>query len=516
MSEDAPTAEDPPPTGVAALADRPVDGRRVARVMGIVGLVLAAACAPIAEGLLAGANEEPDGAARLRALAPEGPVPAGGPRRLAIVLVDGLRVDEARALPSWSRLRPHATTGTVRLGLPSLSRPFHHHAFTGVPSDVSGVRTNRFDGRARFDSVMDRVRAAGGRVVIVGEGLDWIRRMHGRPADGGSDAADALDAPLDRALAQWRAAAPPALLVVHVVDTDTTAHAEGVRSAAHLSALARADAVMARVSAHEDAAFALLSDHGHRDPGGHGGDEPEVIHAPILVRAPSVTSGAQVPVPIDPDALAPSLALLLGVARPRAALGGSLDVLAGPAPVDAWPLRAGSIAHAARGDGEEHLSDRRRWTIPLALFLAFALLGPIKRAWGFDRSMLVAAAVPFLVLGAHLAWAPLTLSAIDERAIHVARVLGLGAAACAIAIVLAYGVAGGERAARLPRAAATAGWSALTALLLALAGCGLALGPWPLPARMFYLPLLACGSGACALAVAALVLLAASRAPRSP
>ncbi len=511
MSEEAP----PPPTGVAALADRPVDGRRVARVMGIVGLALALGCVAACELLLAGANAPPEGAARLRALAHDGPAPSRPPGRLALVLVDGLRVDEARALPSWTRLRDAATTGTVRVGLPSLSRPFHHHLFTGVPGDVSGVRTNRFEDHARFDSVMDRVRAAGGRVFLVAEGLDWMRVMHGREGDGGSHTPDALGGPLDEALAALREAPAPSLLVVHVVDTDTTAHAAGVHTEAHRRALAAADAVLARVSSAipADASFVLVADHGHRDAGGHGGDEPEVVNVPLLMRVPGATDGAQVPVPIDPDALGPSIARALGVARPRASVGAALDVLAGPGPDDEWPLHGSAIAHAVRGVALDALAARRKWAMPLVLFLAFALLGPIKRAWGFDRSMIVAGSVPFVVVAVHLAFAPLTLSAIDERPIHVARVVGLGAGVALLCILTARAVAGGEPTDRLRRAAATAGWSAMTAVLVALAGCGFALGPWPLSARMFYLPLLACGAGAGALLVASLALLFASRAP---
>lgn len=514
MTDEAPSPEELPPlTGVAALADRPVDGRPVARVMAIVALCLAAGCVVAAELLLEGASAMPDGAERMQALANDGPTPTRPPTRLALVLVDGLRVDEARALPSWVRMRDTATTGTVRVALPSLSRPFHHHLFTGVPADVSGVRTNRFDGHARFDSVMDRVRAAGGRVFIVAEGLDWMRVMHGREGDGGSDAPDAMGAPLDEALAAWREAPAPALLVVHFVDTDTTAHHDGVRTEAHRRALATADAVIERVStADAETGFVLVSDHGHRDAGGHGGDEPEVVNVPLLMRVPGVTHGEQVPVPIDPDALAPSIALALGVSRPRTTAGASLDVLAGPGPADEWPLHGGAVAHAVRERAFDALSSRRHWAMPIVLFLAFALLGPIKRAFRFDRSMVVAGSVPFVVIGLHLTFAPLTLSAIDERALHVARVVGLGAGVALLAIVTGRAIAGGAPADRLRRAAATAGWASMSAVLVALAGCGFGLGPWPLSARMFYLPLLACGAGFGALTVAGVALLWASRA----
>ncbi|MCZ7679585.1 MAG: hypothetical protein M5U28_12820 [Sandaracinaceae bacterium] len=96
-------AQDHELPGVAALADRPVDGRRVAIVMGIVALALSLACAAQIEHLLASANEEPEGAQLLRAHPARS---APGPRladRVALVLVDGMRADEARGSPRGAR-----------------------------------------------------------------------------------------------------------------------------------------------------------------------------------------------------------------------------------------------------------------------------------------------------------------------------------------------------------------------------------------------------------------------------
>lgn len=498
-------------TGVAALADRPVDGRRVAIVMGVVGVVLAVALGGMAELLLAGASDEPAAARTLRRLGQVGAAPAGEPAHVAVVLIDGMRVDEARAMESWRALAPASVTGTVRLRLPTLSRPFDHHAFTGVPPDLSGVRTNRFADPARHDSVMDRVREEGGSVFIAADGLDWIRRMHGAVGDGGSDDPDTLGAPLDDILEGWRSAPAPALLVVHYVETDATAHDGGIESAAHIEALETADALIARVAAVEDATLFVVSDHGHRANGGHGGDEPEVARVPLLVRSPSGPSRA-IERPLDADVLAPTVALALGVPRPRSAIGEALaPLLARPAPLaDGWTLRASSIADAARVDAQGALHARRRWLLPLALLLIVMTLGPIKRAWGFDRSVPVAMLVPLLVVGGHLALdRPLTLSAIDTRAVHIARVLSLGAGGAAVAIALARLVSTeGDPLSRLRRAAATAGWSAFAPTVAILAATGLALGPWHRSATWFYLPLLACGAGAAALATCALTLLA--------
>ncbi|MBX3275313.1 MAG: alkaline phosphatase family protein [Sandaracinaceae bacterium] len=513
--------EEPPPdpreepsasyrlAGVAALADRPVDERRVALVMGAVGLTLAIGCGALCETLLASANAEPEDAARLRALAPQGPRPPRPYGRLAVLLVDGLRVDEARAMASWRALAPEATVATARVALPSLSRPYYHHLFTGVSSDLSGVRSNRFEAPARFDSLMDRVRAAGGRVFFAADGLDWMRRMHGREGDGGDDRREGLGASLDATLAAWREAPVPALLVAHFVATDSTAHRGGIRSEAHLDALAAADEVAARIAAVPDAAFVLTSDHGHREPGGHGGDEPEVRSTPLLFRAPGVARGEQSPLPIDTDDLTLALALALGVPRPRAAVGRAPEALGGPGPDEPWPLHAASVATAVRGGALEALHERQRWLGPLALLAVVMLLGTIKRAYGFDRATPLALAGPALLVAAHAAWRPLSLSAIDERLPHAVRVVAAGALACARRGARLSRSAR-ARACAARRAAASAGFRNNRGARRVPVACGAALGPWPLSAAAFYLPLLACGAGGGALLVAAAALLASA------
>lgn len=499
--------------GVAALADRPVDGRRVAIVMGVLALALSIACAAQIEHLLATADREPEGARLLRAH-PARTTP--GPRltdRLAVVLVDGMRADEAGRLAAWRALAPRAVTGELALSTPTLSRPFYHQLFTGAPHSASGVRSNRFEERARLDSLADRVRAAGGSVAFVAEGLDWMRRMHGRPGDAGSDARASID-DLDAHLAAFRAASAPALLIVHVTSTDSTAHAEGVASDAHRRALERADRAVARVARDVDAVV-VLADHGHLAAGGHGGPEPEVARAPLLVRAPGL-EGRHLEAPVDPTRLAATFAAWLGVEAPRAAVGAPEPALlpAGVEPVgEREHARLASLAAQGRAESRLALVERQRWVVLLAALAILMALGPIKRAYGFDRSVPVAILLfPLFAVGLHLALGrPLTLSAIDLRLTHGLRVALLGAGAALLAFAAARALATGPEArARTRRAAASVGFSALACALAANASVGFALGPWPLSPHQTYLALYASGAGAAALAPMGAILLASA------
>lgn len=506
--------------GIAALADRPVDGRRVALVMGAVALALSLACAAQIEQLLGSANDEPEAARLLRAHPAEH---LAGPRltdRLAIVVIDGMRVDEARRLSAWRELAPRSVTGELALETPTLSRPFYHQLFTGVPHDASGVRSNRFGGRARLDSLTDRVRAAGGSVAFVAENLDWMRRMHGRPGDAGSD--DALSVEPGSLAAHLRAfssARAPALLVVHFTSTDHTAHHGGIDSAAHRSALERAGEVIERVASAAPVLF-VMSDHGHLAAGGHGGPEPRVARSPLLVRAPGVSPRA-LGEPTDPKRLAATFAAWLGVPAPSAALGAPSDALLprGAARGDAHYSRLASIAAQGRASERHDLQGRQRLALLFALLASLMMLGPIRRAYGFDRAVPIAiAAWPASVIALHLALdRPLSFSAIDGVFGHGVRVTILGVIASLVALALSRVLARrGDGRARTRRVAASVGWSALACALLANAWVGFALGPWPLSPHASYLALLSAGAGAPALAVIALVLLASALAERRP
>src|SRR5205814_2939737 len=72
----------------------------------------------------------------------------------------------------------------------------------------------------------------------------------------------------------------------------------------------------------------VLSDHGHMPRGGHGGAEPAVRRAFLVLAGPGVRAGGRVPRASTVD-VAPTLAALLGVPAPGQALGRTLfEVLA--------------------------------------------------------------------------------------------------------------------------------------------------------------------------------------------
>lgn len=448
-----------------------------------------------------------------------------------IVLVDGLRVDEADRMPSMRKLRASGAWGTTRTTQPSLSRPFYHALMTGVPPAGTGVRTNRFRAKARLDSLAERVRDAGRPCHWVSESLDWFHAMFGREGEAHPTSRAALDAPLDAALAVTAGGGGPGLLVVHVLDVDESAHRGGIRTEDHAQALRMADGVLARVeraTRGRDVALLVVSDHGHIDPGGHGGAEEEVALSPWALRAPTLAS-RRVEEPLLVTELAPTLASWMGVAAPVSAVSPPrADLVNGPAPD---PIGPNERSRLMAGATRAALADLRLARILLVTVIAMlALLGASALVLSF-RTDVGTIVTPLLwssvVAVVHIGiWGrPLSLSAIDDIDRHAPR-LGITGAIIAvgsIALVVALLVRWRDKTrprmvalvGSLQRSSAALGLHCVVLLGLSIAWIGGSMGPWPLPSDALYAPILvgALGAGACAVSAVAVLATALLPAP---
>jgi len=505
---------------VVELADRPVSPRRAALVYALLALAAAAVAHPLAQALHRTAAREPRVLAALRQRMDPEDAATGPGLRSIIVVVDGLRRDEAARLTALRRLGRAGVRAEVELPLPTMSTAFYHAFMTGTPPAATGVRINREGTRAVVDSLPDRVRAGGGTVAWVTEGLDWLPVMFAAPEDSVSTGPDTLGAPLDRVLGAMADGRGPTLAVVHVLAVDETAHDGGIHTRAHAAALVAADAVIERVARMglDSTLVCVVSDHGHIDRGGHGGDEPDVRRVPLVLAGAGVPRLGALPDPLSVEQIAPTLSALMGVQSPRAAVAGPARAAAPPeyAPPAGPALRAAMLTALTAAEDASRRSARLPW-LGAVLFLSLCALGATKRAFGgFDLGSGLA---PVLLVGAVLAghlWIlgrPLTLSAIDGANRHGVRLalLGATAALCAIASGTLLGKLVGHRAVawpeRLRRASAASAWFAVTVAAFSVAWVGGALGPWPLGAAEHYAPILSIATGAGACVVAAVVLL---------
>jgi hypothetical protein len=277
------------------------------------------------------------------------------------VIIDGLRVDVSRKMPTLNALRSRGWDGVMRTSQPSLSFPNWTTLLSGAPQRISGVTTNWFDTRVPVETLFDTALAAS-RTVAVSAPIDFEKlfdvnrtgHVFLRDWVSGTYMTGGI---VDNAI-QLAKEASPTLLVVHFPDVDEAGHAYGGASEQYLDTAIRVDADLGRlVSAVEGplTTFVVTADHGHIDTGGHGGPEDIVTLTPAVFAGNGIKLGTGTG---TQDQMAPTVALLAHIPDPRNATGMPLDVTAVPPVLDrfekqqvaaysAYAAAVGSIAPAA-------------------------------------------------------------------------------------------------------------------------------------------------------------------------
>lgn len=270
------------------------------------------------------------------------PATPGLTRRLAVVMVDGLDFDAARALPAFAPLRRAGVLRPLRAAFPTYTSPALVAMVTGLSPRESGIRLNGSvdHGPRGTDRVTTQAGLAGVAIELwAREWKPFVELLD--PPAGASIHEGRVDflASVVAARAPGAAPLPPldgrsparALTFVYVGEVDEVAHAHGTRSPEYRDAAQLAGNLVDRCAATLDFdqdTLIVLSDHGHRPEGGHGGIEPEAQRAFLLARGPLLRQGVE----IDERPLrdvASTIAVLAGVPTPTQSLGRPmLDLLA--------------------------------------------------------------------------------------------------------------------------------------------------------------------------------------------
>ena len=296
---------------------------------------------------------------------PDSPAASAAPlpraTHVRVVLIDGLAADNTRFMPAWRALCDRGVTLAVDVGFPTVSLPVEVALWTGLTQQQTGIVM-------RSDHPLDAMHAlatipSNAVSVAVAEDHGWIVRSLGfgeaLPRADPDDPATVKDDAPDAWRARWLAAATDAvaswqpLVFVHLLGVDTMGHRVGRASPAYATAAGIADSELAALlAADRESRWFVLSDHGHLDGGGHGGEEREVRQVQGCIAGPGVAAGgSHVAGLVHVADVARALADSLGVALDPRATGRHLAAaLAAPLAADQavppLPLGTGALAIA--------------------------------------------------------------------------------------------------------------------------------------------------------------------------
>ncbi|WP_343234820.1 alkaline phosphatase family protein [Streptomyces sp. ICC4] len=244
------------------------------------------------------------------------PSPSSPRRRVLVVGIDGVRLDLLRAVPT-----PHLDAvadagflGRIEIdeATPTMSGPCWTTIATGVGVAKHGVYGNHFGGN-RLDVFPDfatRLAQEDGRKTFVAGGWEplFLARQGGplfaapgrlsyiAPRADTSEDWDACDDQVTDDAVRVLATDDPEVSFVYLGAVDETGHLLGCGSA-YLRAIERADERLGRlltavrsrpVYARESWTVIAVTDHGHRDEGGHGGRTPQERSAWVACCGPDI------------------------------------------------------------------------------------------------------------------------------------------------------------------------------------------------------------------------------------
>ena len=360
--------------------------------------------------------------------APRKPHPPA--RRVVWVLVDGLRLDASRTMPTLERLRREGADIEARADFPTYSIPNYVVQACGLDPAASGVRTNSYPIPVAFDSIFRRAREAGLTTGAIGTDTPWFQKYWGAWISDG------------RILLEPDG--PPAgeLALVHLDYTDHEGHLHGSASAEYRAAAARADAVLSRIVAKLDPArdaLVVTSDHGHIARGGHGGAEPEVVSVPIVLWGAGITRGLRHKGASARD-VGPTMASLLGL--PALAHARGISLVGEDAAASAARRRVEAVLAADAKLRGARLARASAIAAVPALVVVAALLVVAVRARAGLRGWLVSPLYLVVLCGLYFITDRVSFSSANEHELFMVRFVALASVAAIVQLV-----AGGRRSA---------------------------------------------------------------------
>ncbi|MEM1698165.1 MAG: alkaline phosphatase family protein, partial [Thermofilaceae archaeon] len=234
---------------------------------------------------------------------------------------------DAARLVSMGAVYPNGLANT-----PTYSIPARASILTGAPPESNGVLSNEYTGAVGVDSIVRAAREAGFKILCSGDAsVEMLFREYidecALVEEGGGQGALALAEGLNL-LRRYSGMGHSVFLWISVNDVDMIGHLAGGAGAPEYNSTA-ANVVKLTLNAvealaGEDALVVILSDHGFKRGGHHGGPEPEVRRVFTLLVGPGVRPGVYTTGYTHND-IAPTVAMLMGLRLPAQSIGRPLE-----------------------------------------------------------------------------------------------------------------------------------------------------------------------------------------------
>ncbi len=272
---------------------------------------------------------------------PGSPLGTPNTNTLVIVLIDGLRYDTSvnrQVMPYLNQLRDGGASAEMHSRPPSLSQAGYSVLLTGAWPEINDGPIMNFDyadiPTLTQDNIFTDAYKAGYKTAF--SGSNWFQKLIPQQAVTTTfyttDEDQLADDQVVSAALPWLQENKYQLIVIHLDQMDYAGHHEGGPSDPRWNQSAtRVDALLQEIGTTMDLmqqTLLIVSDHGHIDLGGHGGQDPVTMLEPFVLVGKSVMPGNYGNVQMVD--VAPTVAILLGLNIPATNQGhpqvGMLDL----------------------------------------------------------------------------------------------------------------------------------------------------------------------------------------------
>lgn len=252
-------------------------------------------------------------------------------KNVYIILVDGLRYDSVlKNMQYVSYLIDSGRACLIKANFtgPSNSRPGYARIFTGSPTNINGIWHNDQESTCQVPSLFEICRKYG--ISTGASAYFWMGQLFNKRIQKDTisvnindniqynyfySSENEKDTVIFEMGMKIITRYKPCFFVIHPMEVDMAGHRFGALSQKYAQCIKNTDELIEEVMSEFDlknSFVIILSDHGHRDNGGHGGNSQYEIEVPVIFAGNIVKGGVYNEI-ISLEDIGPTVCMLLGM-----------------------------------------------------------------------------------------------------------------------------------------------------------------------------------------------------------